>query len=72
MSCYKELICEVEELREQLTEVLLAVESLRDLAAESDKWVDARNVWLLLSGVPKSAPLCTKVPPTLEIPSAPW
>jgi len=35
MSCYKDLLCEVEELREQLTEVALAIQTLRDIAAEN-------------------------------------
>ena len=34
MSCYKDLLCEVDELQAQLSEISLAVETLRDLAAQ--------------------------------------
>ena len=54
MSCYKELVCEIEALREQLHETVLAVQTLRDIAVENGDSVRTAEILLQLSGVPKT------------------
>ena len=54
MSVHKELMCEVEELREQLLEVILAVQTLREIAAENEDSISTNEVLLQLSGLPHS------------------
>ena len=50
MSCYKDLLSEIEALRDQLSEVLLAAEAVREIA-QSGEVISAKDVLLQLSGV---------------------
>ena len=56
MSVYKDLVCEVQALNEQLAEIMLAVHMVRELALEAGEAIDARQVLLHLSGVPTQHP----------------
>ena len=73
MSCYKDLLCEVEELREQLTEVALAIQTLRDIAAENGDSISTTDVLLQLSGLPHSTTCDIRNrPPTEQCAEAHW